>query len=75
MRTSAFSLLLDQSQFVPVSIGALQKQRCSTARQLAVRDDGDAISQKVGFIHMMGGEQDGPAWSKGTKKQTAAASL
>ena len=63
--TSAFALLFDQRQFVSVSIGALQEERRATALELPMWDDGNAISQKVCFIHVVGGQQDGAAWGRG----------
>lgn len=39
----------------------LEEKRRSTAVQLPFGDDGDAVAQEVGFIHVMSGENDCPA--------------
>lgn len=58
-RTWAFALLFDQRQFVSVAVGALQEERGAAALEFPVWDDGNAISEEVGFVHVVGGQQDG----------------
>lgn len=55
-------LLLHHRQLVAVPIGAFQEEGRPTALQLPVGDDGDAIAQQVRFVHVVGGEEDGPSW-------------
>lgn len=56
--TSAFALLFDQCQLVSISISALEKEWGATALEFPMWDDGNAISQKVCFIHVVGRQQN-----------------
>lgn len=70
LHTSAFWLLFDQCQLVSVSIGAPEEQRRAAALEFSVGDDGDAISQKVSLIHVVGGQQNCSAYKyNGGKKE------
>lgn len=42
----------------------LEEKRCSTAVQLPSGDDGDAVAQKVSFIHVMSGENHCPTCTR-----------
>ncbi len=52
---------LHQRQVVSRPQVCLQEERGADAAQLAVGDDGDAIAQDVGLVHVVGGEDDGAA--------------
>lgn len=52
---------LDQGQVVACSQLGLQEERGAYAAQLAVGNDGDTVTQDVGLIHVMGGQDDGAA--------------
>lgn len=52
---------LDQGQVVARAQMGLQEEGGAYAAQLAVGDDGDAVTQDVSFVHVMGGEDDGAA--------------
>lgn len=39
----------------------LQEERGAYAAQLAMGDDGDAVTQNVSLIHVMSGQDDGAA--------------
>lgn len=52
---------LHQSQVVARSQVGLQEEGGADAAQLAVGDDGDAIAQDVGLVHVVSGQEDGAA--------------
>ena len=57
-------LAAHQSQVVATAKAVLQEQAGSQGAQLAMGDDGDAVTQHVSFIHVVGGENDCAAWKK-----------
>lgn len=57
---------LDHGQVVARPQLGLQEEGGAHAAQLAVRDDGNAISQDVCLIHVVGGQQDGSAYMEFT---------
>lgn len=46
--------LLDQGQVVALAQVVFEEQGCSTAAQLPVRDDGNAVPQHVCLVHVVG---------------------
>lgn len=54
----------DQGQVVARPQLGLQEERGADAAQLAVGNDGDAVAEDVGLIHVVRGQQDGAAWQK-----------
>ncbi|TNN64375.1 hypothetical protein EYF80_025416 [Liparis tanakae] len=57
---------LDEGQVVARAQLGLEEQRGAHAAQLAVGDDGDAVAQDVGLVHVVSGQDDGAAW-RGTE--------
>lgn len=57
----------DQGQVVARSQLGLQEERGSNAAQLAVGNDGDAVAEDVGLVHVVRRQQDGAAW-QGVKR-------
>lgn len=53
-------LLLHQRQVISRPQLVLQVQRRAHTAQLAVGDDGDAVAQDVGLVHVVSGQDDGP---------------
>lgn len=51
----------DQSQVVARPQLGLQEERGADAAQFAVGNDGDAVAEDVGLIHVVSGQQDGAA--------------
>lgn len=52
---------LDQGQVVACTQMRLQEERGAYAAQLAMGNDGDAVTQDVSLIHVMRGQDDGAA--------------
>jgi len=48
----------NQSQVVPVAVAILEEQGGPDTAELALRDDGDPVSEYVCFVHVVGGEDD-----------------
>lgn len=63
-----FCRTLDQREAVPITIGTLEEEGRATAFELSMGDDGNAIPQEVGFIHVMGGQEDSAAWGRPNTK-------
>lgn len=52
---------LDQGQIVPRSQMGLQEERGAYAAQLAVGNDGDAVTQDISLVHVVSRQEDGAA--------------
>lgn len=53
--------LLEECELVVVAKAALQENRGAGGLELALGEDGDAIGEDVGFVHVVCGQQHGPA--------------
>lgn len=56
--------LTDERQVEADAETVLEEKRRSAAVQLPFGDDGDAVAQEVGFIHVMSGEDHCPACTR-----------
>lgn len=54
-----------QSQIETHAKAVLEEERGAAAVQLPFGDDGDAVAQQVGLIHVVGGQDHRAAWTDG----------
>lgn len=56
----------NQSEIETHAKAVFEEKRGAAAVQLPLGDDGDAVAQQVGLVHVMGGQKDGAAWTNAT---------